>query len=136
MENRTEVRAGATTVQAARVGVWVISGLMLFGVAFGVVAVLDIPDSEWGLRILTALFFLLFLATGCAILIHYRRLIKAASATSADTLAVLEVEATDPGGEKGDFAERLRRLEGLKAEGLVSEQEYHEKRQAILREKW
>ncbi|UUZ79086.1 SHOCT domain-containing protein [Paenibacillus sp. P26] len=35
-----------------------------------------------------------------------------------------------------DFETKLRRLERLKAEGLITEEEYHRKRAEILAEKW
>lgn len=36
----------------------------------------------------------------------------------------------------GDFETRLRKLNSLKEDGLITEEEFHKKREEILREKW
>ena len=57
-------------------------------------------------------------------------------------MEVLEVEKEnpecieEPAKEKPDFAAKLRELEALKKEGLLTEEEYQRKRQEILDEKW
>ncbi len=43
-------------------------------------------------------------------------------------------EITQAGGD--DFDSRLRKLEGLRGDGLITEEEYAQKRAAILAEKW
>lgn len=35
-----------------------------------------------------------------------------------------------------DFETKLRRLERLKSDGLITEEEYHQKRSEIMQEKW
>lgn len=46
------------------------------------------------------------------------------------------VEIEQDGGQAMDFAERLRKLEGLRQDGLLSEAEFQAKRRQILEEKW
>jgi hypothetical protein len=54
-------------------------------------------------------------------------------------LAHSEIEVDKGTGSPEDelpFDERLRRLERLRDERLISEEEYQQKRQAIMREQW
>ncbi|MCG6533577.1 MAG: hypothetical protein L7F78_02575 [Syntrophales bacterium LBB04] len=51
------------------------------------------------------------------------------------TPTVLEMELEDKGTE-GDFEVRLRKLQSLRNENLISPQEYDKKRAEIMREKW
>ncbi len=44
--------------------------------------------------------------------------------------------AAAPGVAGADFDDRLRKLEGLKKDGLVTDEEYRAKRAEILGEKW
>lgn len=44
--------------------------------------------------------------------------------------------AASPGPAGADFDARLRKLEGLKKDGLVTDEEYRAKRAEILGEKW
>jgi hypothetical protein len=48
---------------------------------------------------------------------------------------MLEMELEDKGTE-GDFEVRLRKLQSLRNENLISQQEYDKKRAEIMREKW
>jgi Zn-dependent protease with chaperone function len=52
---------------------------------------------------------------------------------------VIEIDAEGglPGGQAGpDFDDRLRKLEGLKKDGLITDEEYRSKRAEVLGEKW
>ena len=40
------------------------------------------------------------------------------------------------GGEEGSFAAKLRELDVLKKDGLISEEEYQNKRAVIMQDKW
>jgi len=57
-------------------------------------------------------------------------------------LEVLEIETESPAGKeeagrgKPDFSVRLREVESLRKEGLLTEEEYQRKRKEILDEKW
>jgi hypothetical protein len=52
--------------------------------------------------------------------------------------SVLDIETgpAPPGGGSDDVEARLRRLERLRGDGLVSQEEYERKRDEILRERW
>ncbi|MGC8758230.1 MAG: SHOCT domain-containing protein, partial [Caldisericaceae bacterium] len=52
--------------------------------------------------------------------------------TSTD---VVEIDESD-GQEGKDFETRLRKLEALRKDGLISEEEYKQKRKEIMEEKW
>lgn len=51
-------------------------------------------------------------------------------------MAYYEITAHDEQSSKLQFDEKLRRLEALKSDGLITETEYTEKRKEILVEKW
>lgn len=53
--------------------------------------------------------------------------------TSMDVVTMIP---DDPGPEKLDFEAKLRKLEALKRDHLISEDEYDRKRREILDEKW
>ncbi len=53
----------------------------------------------------------------------------------ATTTDVIEVEFEGETGG-GDFETRLRKLEALKKDGLITEEEYKQKRREIMDEKW
>lgn len=47
---------------------------------------------------------------------------------------VIEIESEND--SPPDFERKLRKLEGLKREGLITEEEYRQKREKIMSEKW
>lgn len=51
-----------------------------------------------------------------------------------DGIIDVDIEVSDP--EPLDFEEKLRKLESLKADGLLTEAEYLKKRNEILKTKW
>lgn len=63
---------------------------------------------------------------------------------SALAIDVVEIEKEDesrsavssPGGESMDFEAKLRKLEALRKDGILSEEEYQRKRKEILDQKW
>jgi hypothetical protein len=70
------------------------------------------------------------------------RSFKGSSAEEKGFSTALDVIHIEEGSEKGggektvDFDIRLRKLEALKSDGLISEEEYKRKREEILQEKW
>ena len=48
----------------------------------------------------------------------------------------LDVETGEQAVEPNDFESRLRKLEGLRRDGLISEEEFDRKREEILAERW
>ena len=137
MKGKTEIKAGGITVTGAKVGMGVAAFLFLFGLIFLFVVLQDMSPSEMGLTALIGLFFLGFLGACLAMMVFYWRLIKAGGQAKPDSLLEFQ-HGTDagPAGEKGDFSERLRKLEALKNDGLITEAEYLQKRQALLKEDW
>lgn len=127
--SKARITPGRLPVLQARVGMVVVGLMLLFGLGFGLVVMWQTPDSEGVLKILIGLFFLLWVTVCLAIFKVFARIARQGRAGVPDSL--LEVEY---GGQ--DFESRLRKLEGLRRDGLVSEQEYESKRQEILKEKW
>ncbi|MGB8959178.1 MAG: hypothetical protein WCC00_09255 [Candidatus Aminicenantales bacterium] len=57
--------------------------------------------------------------------------------TSRKGVLELDTESQIPEGESGpDFEAKLRKLELLKKDGLVTDEEYRDKRAEILKQKW
>lgn len=80
-----------------------------------------------------AIIFLVIWVVGCvAIMVNaakWLRLVKKGS------IEVGEIAGVD-GETAGGFAEKLRDLEALKKDGLITESEYQRKRAEIIQEKW
>lgn len=57
--------------------------------------------------------------------------------TSRKGVVEIETESYAPGQDPGpDFDAKLRKLELLKKDGLVTDEEYYDKRAEILKQKW
>ena len=78
-----------------------------------------------------ALFVVLWLGTVVAIVGYHLR-----NATSRAGVSHTEYTFEGGGAGRADFADRLRDLEGLRADGLVTEDEYRRKRADIIGEDW
>jgi hypothetical protein len=48
----------------------------------------------------------------------------------------INVDTGKESSDQGDFADRLRKVERLYRDGIITEAEYRQKREDILREKW
>lgn len=139
MARQVHVTPGGLTSLQAKIGIVVGTMFLLFGLAFGFVALQDIPGSEVGLRLLLGMFFLLWLVACSTMIVFYVRLLKKPKNHGENSFVDFQFEETteslaSAGGT--DFEVRLRKLEGLKRDGLISETEYLSKREQILREKW
>ena len=78
-----------------------------------------------------ALFFALIWIIAClAIMIHSFKMLRLIKKGKVE---IAEVGSPENGG---GFADRLRALDGLKKEGLISEDEHRKKRAEIMQEKW
>jgi len=132
-----ELRPGDLSAAGAKAGLGVAIFMFIFGAAFFFVVMQDMSPSETGLTFLIVLFFCVFLGVCVMIMVLCRRVIKAARKAPADSLLEFRIDAEGAAPpEQGDFAERLRKLEGLKRDGLITEAEYRQKRQAIMEEDW
>ncbi len=110
----------------------------VLGLGIGIVFLAAVP-SEPGPEGLRNFFFLIwFLVCGGIILYYVRNLasFKKGEAATVPLTASEVVEMEQGESAAMDFAARLRRLEGLRKDGLVSEEEFQAKRKQILDEKW
>ena len=88
--------------------------------------------AEGEARPFVALFAFIWVAGCISILIHSAKTLKLVKTGK------LEIAEVDDGNQpqNRDFAQRLRDLDSLKKEGLVSDAEFQKKREQILRDKW
>lgn len=116
----------------------IIAGIvfLVFGFVFLATAPGDAGGGEF------AGFFLLiwFVVCGGIVVYNIRNLATYSAAdkgrippTAAD---VVEIASGQDAGGGNDFAARLRQLEALRKDGLVSEEEFQAKRRQIMDEKW
>ena len=68
-------------------------------------------------------------------LIHYKDPVKS-SPLHIGIINDFSGSSSDGDDTKLDFDTRLRKLEGLKKEGLISQEEYNKKRAEIMKERW
>ena len=130
---RLEVFAGGATRTAAKAGVVVIILFLVFGMGFVGVVLDETPESETTLRILLAGFGVIWIVGCGAILRFYVRILRGQRIGAPDSLLHIE-ESSD--GRGADFDDRLRKVEVLHRDGLLSEAEYMRKREEIVNEKW
>ena len=133
MGKKIEVAPGKLTSLQAKGGIVVVSLFLVFGLALGYVALHDASREEPDFAIAVGAFFIIWIAACVSILVYFSRLLKTAPDASADSLAEIRIEDDAPGT---DFETRLRRLESLKKDGLISDDEYRLKRSCVLQEKW
>lgn len=135
MSRKVNVVPGKISRAAAGMGA-VIAGLFLvFGVIFFVVALEDTPSSEGGLQLLQAAFFVIWVVVCLGIAIVNLRIFIKAKNPADDSILQLEEEAGEAPAV-ADFDVRLRKLETLRQDGLITEDEYQAKRAQLLEEKW
>ncbi len=123
----------------AKIGIVIAAMFLLFGLVFGFVVLQETPDSEGGLKILMGAFFLLWVVACSSMIIFYVRILSKSKNPEDQSLVDFQYEASgvaDTSGLDNDFAKRLRHLEELKREGLITEAEYRDKRAQIMAEKW
>ena len=107
-------------------GLIVAVAMLIFGVFF-FNAVLSDSSSERGPAV--GFMALWFLVLG-VIIVYYVFFLRSRK-------GVVEIETAPPTTDAPpDFDARLRKLEGLKKDGLVTDDEYRAKRAEILGEKW
>lgn len=133
MSKKIEVTPGKLTALQAKGGIVVISLFLVFGLALGYVAMQDAHGEDSSFAIAIGAFFLVWIVACVSIIIYFSRVLKSASNSPADSLAEIRIEGDEA---PADFETRLRRLENLKKDGLISEEEYRLKRSQILKDKW
>jgi len=100
--------------------------------AFAVVFFIGIQAELGEAKPVVALFFLIFAAVSITIIVHA---VKSLRLIKEGKFEIAEIggDATET---ESDFATKLRDLEALKKERLISEEEYLKKRAEMMREKW
>jgi hypothetical protein len=143
---KISVTPGGLTVLQAKIGIAVAAAFLVFGLVFGAVVAQDV-GAEHEMGILMGLFFLIWIGVCVAMIVAYARVLSRGVAPGDRSLVDLHFDSparfqgqepprTDGASPGGDFEARLRKLEALKRDGLLSESEYRDKREQILREKW
>jgi hypothetical protein len=133
MKRNISVAPGKMTSLQAKIGIVVISLFLLFGLILAPVALNDTSGEDPGFYIAIGAFFLIWNVACIGMIVFFARLIKAAKDSPADSLADIRIEND---ASSNDFETRVRSLEKLKQDGLISEDEYRLKRSQILEDKW
>jgi hypothetical protein len=123
----------------ARIGIVVAALFLLFGLAFGFVVMQEMSASEVGLTLLLGGFLLIWVVVCAAMIAFYLRMLSRARSPGGNSLVDIQIEGQRESSvdlREGSFAERIRQLEGLKQDGLITDEEYQSKRSQILEEKW
>ncbi len=112
---------------------------LFFGVGLIGFVLSETPASdEPGLMIVLLGFGVIWVVACGAIILAYARIRRHRAGVSPDSL--LHIETAADGGNDADadsdFEARLRKVERLYRDGLLSEAEYGRKRDEILNEKW
>jgi hypothetical protein len=105
---------------------------IILGVLFLPFGIVFLLISEGEARPYVAIFSLIWAVACIAIIVvgvRSLRLVKQGK------MEIAEVTMTN-GETESDFAARLRDLEALKKDGLISDNEYQRKRAKIMQEKW
>lgn len=121
------------TVRPPRASAIVMIVMGILFLAFGVVLV-DAAEGE--ARPFALMFGILWVVVCIGIVVYGLCIL---SRGKAPAIAVLDVESATEGenrAEGTDFDAKLRKLERLRKERLISEEEYRRKRTEIMAEKW
>ena len=98
---------------------------LLFGMVFVIMA-------EGEARPFVAIFALIWSAGCIALIVHF---VKALRLIKKGKIEIAEITGM-VGETESDFAAKLRDLEELKKDGLISDEEYRRKRAEIMQGKW
>jgi hypothetical protein len=131
MPQKAYVRA---TKPALVGGLIAVAAFFVIGLVFLVLLVRE----GAGIGMIFMIFWLFMVALMAGGLIRNLRHYNKAAAGSVAEEIVLPDGAVVPGAAQpgSDFDQKLRKLEGLKNEGLISEDEYRKKRTEIMDQKW
>lgn len=105
---------------------------VVLGVLFLPHGIVFMVISEGESRPFVSMFALIWAAACIGVILHA---VKALQLVNAGKLEIAELDASAGEAESG-FAARLRDLEMLKKDGLISNSEYRRKRAEIMQEKW
>lgn len=122
MSQKIYVRPGKV---ASVIGIVVGCVMLLFGIVFFSILVAEEA-------IIGQIFMVFWMLIMITIIAYYVYNLKSQKASSA---AMAEIEL-DMQGSGSSGEEKLRSLERLKKEQLITEEEYQQKRKEVMREKW
>ena len=131
--------SGGLVGDAAAAGIVVAVLFLIFGVGFMVFVFGETPDSEGALRLFQIGFGAIWVVACLAIISIYARLLRNRAKASSTPLLGVEGTLDDdetPAAPGADFAERMRKVEALYRDGLLTKAEYRSKRDEIMNEKW
>ena len=138
MNHEMKVYPSRLTPFMAGLSIAILTLFLVFGAGGLLFAWYDVSDSEPGLQF-ALLGFCAIWVFACGGLIRFNiRLRKISSSGEADSIMdiVEHVEPDEPRSQGRNFETRLRQLESLKKDGLLTEEEYQRKRAEILGETW
>lgn len=110
--------------------------MLLFGIAFSVLLGNVLVENEAPVAMYFAfgIFMIGWIGTVLFMLVYHYLNLKRVKG-----LSLIDIEA-DPGSQPDDTAgdpmQKLRNLEAMKHDGLISEDEFRRKREEIMQEKW
>ena len=110
--------------------------MILFGIAFAVLVgnVLVENEAPVPMYFVFGLFMIAWLGAAVFMLVYHLTNLKRAKG-----LSLIDIEA-EPGPQADDTAsdpmQKLRSLEALKHDGLISEDEFKRKREEVMQQKW
>jgi len=128
MPRKVYVRPPAPT-KSMLVALAVVASLFI---VFGIGLFIGVMDELGEAMPFVAFFFLIWTAVCIIIIVHA---VKTLRLIKRGKIEIAEIDTT-VGDKDSDFAERLRSLEALKRDGLISDDEYRKKRKEIVKEKW
>ena len=133
MTRKSSIRPARQTSVA---GLIMLIFMLLFGIAFTVLVgnVLHENEAPLIMSLVLYLFMAGWIGTVLYMLVYHFRNIR-----HPEGVPLFEVDTEAVPGEdvaKPNFARKLRDLEQLKTDGLLSQEEYSRKRSEILDEKW
>jgi hypothetical protein len=141
MEDKKRTATIRPSPFASLAGAIVNALLLLFGVTLVSSSLLE-NNSETGMNVLIAMFGLIWV-TACGLGIFYNiRNYRTWSRSSPDSpaaatsLGVIEYDVAPDKDSPVDFETILRKLESLRKDGLITEDEYQEKRGELMAKKW
>ncbi len=108
--------------------IWIL--FLFFGLFF-----MDVPDEPIAIafKFIWVAFCIGGIIYGIINLSTYSKSEKRTIPISASVVVEIEDVESD---DKDDFEARLRKLESLRKDGLITEAEYRQKREEIMRDKW
>lgn len=131
MTQKAYVRA---TKPGLIVGIIVTMAFLLFGIIFFVVLMKE--GAGIGMAFVGFWIFIVLLMGGIYIY-NLRNYNKNAESNVAEEIVLDDLISIQATGKTGDtFDDKLRKLEGLRKEGLISQEEFSKKRTEIMEQKW